>query len=109
MPLIPDRGNAAELSALGRTLRDWLPVVLLLISGLVWGMKLESRWDVQVAVNSALLERVVTIERAINAGILPLAEEKLRAQQRQIDEQRQEIEDLSRKLEDCFPTKKLTR
>ena len=104
--MIPDTENAVGMTSLGRTIRDWMPVAMLLVGGLVWGMKLETRWDVQDARHSTLVERVVTIERSINAGILPLAEEKLRAQQRQIDDQRREIEELSRRLEDCFPTRR---
>lgn len=57
--------------------RDWLPLVMLCIAGLVWGMKLET--DIRTA-NTQLLHlsvQLAHIEAQVDRGILPRAEERI--------------------------------
>ena len=78
-------------SNLGRTLRDWMPVGMLLISGLVWGMKLEARYDMQQDRYQQALVRVGALETRLAAGILPLAEARIQAMQKEIDALHEEV------------------
>lgn len=59
--------------------RDLAPIAMLLISGLVWGMKLEARYDKLETENSYLRSEVSSLQSTINKGILPITEEKIYA------------------------------
>lgn len=58
-------------------LRDLFPIVMLLISGLVWGMKLEARYDkLENQLNDAH-GHISALQSEINKGILPITAEKI--------------------------------
>ena len=68
-----------ENGSISGVIRDWLPMITLVVSGLVWGMKLEGNI---LAINATLLnmeQRLGRVEAQIGAGILPRAEEKITA------------------------------
>jgi hypothetical protein len=58
-------------------LRDLFPIVMLLISGLVWGMKLEARYDKLEDKLSDAHQHIASLQSTIDKGILPLAQEKI--------------------------------
>lgn len=65
-------------------LRDLIPLVAMVVAGLVWGMKLEARYD-------RLDERLVNIQRTadamqalLNAGMLPITKERIESLQERI-------------------------
>lgn len=67
-------------------LRDLFPIVMLLISGLVWGMKLEARYD---RLEEKLLDahsHISAIQTEINKGILPIAQEKITSLDTRVDQ-----------------------
>ena len=65
-------------------LRDLIPLVAMVVAGLVWGMKLEARYD-------RLDERIITLQRTtdqmqleLDSGMLPVAKEKIEALQERV-------------------------
>lgn len=58
-------------------LRDLFPIVMLLISGLVWGMKLEARYDKLETELADAHGHIASLQSEINKGILPITQEKL--------------------------------
>jgi hypothetical protein len=66
-------------------LRDLFPIVMLLISGLVWGMKLEGRYDKLEDKLSDAHQHIASLQSTIDKGILPLASEKLSAHENRLD------------------------
>lgn len=61
------------------TWSDIILLVALLVGGLVWGMKLEGRYD-------AIDDRVRALELERQAGILPRADERLKALESRVDD-----------------------
>ena len=59
--------------------KDWMPLIVLFIGAITWGMKLESAIARGEQDELAMLERVVKLEAAVGRGILPRAEEKFEA------------------------------
>jgi predicted phage tail protein len=56
----------------------WLFLALMLVAGLAWGLKLESRIDSVLQAVQLVELRVTEMDRTINRGILPLTEERMR-------------------------------
>lgn len=74
-----------EVTIHTRWVRDLFPIAMLLISGLVWGMKLEARYDrleEKVLGNS---EAIAQIRAELNKGMLPITAERLAVLQARID------------------------
>lgn len=74
VPNETERSNAAA-----RWFRDWLPVIMLALSGLVWGMKLETNLAAHEAEARLLERRLARVEGQLEIGILPRADERLHA------------------------------
>jgi hypothetical protein len=76
----------------GFSIRSWsdLSSVILfvsfIVSGLVWGMKLEERQDI-------IREELLEIRAEIGRGILPRADERIIELQRRIEELEEELEE----------------
>ena len=67
-------------------IKDLLPFAMLIISGLVWGMKLEARYDTQEQQNKVQNEKLAEISSILNRGMLPITAEKiLNLQQQNMD------------------------
>jgi len=58
--------------------------VLLAISGLVWGMKLEARYDKLEERQISISMRIASLEELVSKGILPRSEEKINSLDRRI-------------------------
>jgi predicted phage tail protein len=56
----------------------WLFLALMLVAGLAWGLKLESRIDSVLQAVQLVELRVSEMDKTINRGILPLTEERMR-------------------------------
>jgi len=65
-------------------IRDLFPLVLLAISGLVWGMKLEARYDKLEERQISISMRIASLEELVSKGILPRSEEKINSLDRRI-------------------------
>jgi hypothetical protein len=60
-----------------QVIERWVFLVLMLVAGLAWGLKLESRVD-SVLQGMHLVElRVSEMDKTLSRGILPLAEERM--------------------------------
>lgn len=57
--------------------RDLMPIGMLLVSGLVWGMKLEARADRNEERTQIQAAELAAIRAEISRGILPLTSERL--------------------------------
>jgi len=57
--------------------RDMLPLFMMVISGLVWGMKLEARADRNAENTEELRTEVTRLRAEISSGILPVAKERI--------------------------------
>ncbi len=74
----------------GFTFRSWsdvasfILIITFIVSGLVWGMKLESRYDTQDERIKALQLRSASLRAAVDKGILPRAEERIDAIERRL-------------------------
>jgi len=60
-----------------RTFGDAVLIVTFVVSGIIWGLKLEVS-------NAHQADRITKIEAAIGRGLLPLAEERLRVTEREL-------------------------
>ena len=60
-------------------LRDLVPLIAMVVAGLVWGMKLEVRNDVQTEMNQKQQQEIVLLQAQLNQGILPIAAERITA------------------------------
>lgn len=58
-------------------IKDLFPLAMLVVSGLIWGMKLEGRADRAEDRTVALQAQVTAIQTEINRGILPITQEKV--------------------------------
>lgn len=59
------------------TIERWVFLALMLVAGLAWGLKLESRVDSVLQALHLLELRVSEMDKTINRGILPLTEERM--------------------------------
>ena len=80
--------------------RDLFPLVLLAISGLVWGMKLESRYDKIEERQTTMSIRVAALEEVVSRGILPRTEERFSSTDRSLNNFDKRLEKLE---QDCVP------
>ena len=65
--------------------RDFAPLLMLLLSGLVWGMKLEARYDRLEARQAVILSELTEIRTDLKRGILPLTQQRLEMLERRMD------------------------
>lgn len=93
-------GNGNGAGRVASFFRDWIPLIALVVSGLVWGLKLESRYDVLEARLSTNEKDIAANRAALDRGILPRAEEKVSALDRQVYSMQQRIERLENKHAD---------
>ncbi len=73
----------AEGMTNGFRLRSWsdlsslLLIITFIISGLVWGMKLEARYDKLETNQQIIIQRLGSHQGRLDVGILPRAEERI--------------------------------
>lgn len=82
--------------SLGSFIRNWTPFIMLVVSGLVWGMKLEGRYDYLEARQEQMRVNLARLEARIEPGILPIASEKIFS----LQEHQHALESRMTKLED---------
>ena len=82
-------------------IRDLFPIAMLLVSGLIWGMKLEGRYDTLETRLSHMDKDIATIQQfdaqtraMLERGILPLTQEKLSMLEAQMKIMREDIKEL---------------
>jgi PIN domain nuclease of toxin-antitoxin system len=84
-------------------IRDLVPVITMIIAGLIWGMKLEARYDTLDIRLLEMQKQMFRIEAShveilikLDRGILPRTEEKFNRVDDQISEMRRQIYELDR-------------
>jgi hypothetical protein len=82
------------------TWRDLISFLALLVSGLIWGLKIESRIDREEATHADQMRdverRIATVEGTISAGVLPRTDERLRGIERRLDNDEKDIDRIDR-------------
>lgn len=64
--------------------KDLFPLLMLVTSGLIWGMKLESRADANADRTTENAIAIKALQQKIDVGILPRAEERLNHHERRL-------------------------
>jgi hypothetical protein len=89
-------------------IRNVVPMLVVVSSALVWGMKLEAdRASTQVIVQEQG-KQIAAMQAIIGAGILPVTDERLRASNAELAQLRHEVEQLKTdclRLKDAQPRK----
>jgi hypothetical protein len=59
--------------------RELLPLALMFLAGIAWGLKLEARIDAEVVANTEQARGISRLQQQADAGILPVAAERINA------------------------------
>ena len=77
----------------------WIFLTLMLVSGLAWGLKLESRIDGVMNAIEAINTRLTDTDKAINRGILPVTEERISRMAKELSSIAVSLQDLQAKCD----------